>query len=302
MKKVIVIALTLVMVFALSVPAFASTTYTLSGTWKFNEVLEMSSGTQINQTGLNYTVEYKKGTDEWQITGSKISVYSADTAGNRKDTFSYIGKANNLTTGNSYSGVSPYNNGWSEDMSVDVRTVTFNGDNAVTQQFYNWFTTNATRVTEPVAPPDWDDETYPFGFIMLFPQSNEIYFYAYSVRGYANADNRFGLNGPAVGVKYQYNISAKTWTLITDLELDEGYVSWDPTLTALYWTNYNVYYEDGTPFFMVTSVIIDIVRTISLGEVLKVVLMMIPTCLAFLVGCVGLRKALVHLRKTSEKV
>lgn len=282
MKKVIVIALTIVMVFALSVPAFASSgEYTLSGKWELYEDYTYKPTTQIFQK-VNYTCCGESWTSIRVQTNGQIGISRSDGM----KTIVAGGKVNE-----------------------DSRVLDFGSEpQVVSAEFYQFITEFAQPVgaSTPdeslIAPPDWDVDTYPFGFIMLFPQSNEIYFYAYSVRGYANAEDRFGLNGPAVGVKYQYDLSAKTWTYMTDLELDEGYVSWDPSLTALYWANYNVYYEDGrTPFFMATPVMIDFVTTATLGGVMKAVMVMIPLCLVSLVGFVALRKALKVLRQTSQK-
>lgn len=302
MKKLIVIALTLVMVFALSVPVFASSgQYVLSGKWVINDTIDCSSN--ITQENLDFTISttFDNGTNSWAwvCQGTKLQVSKSTTAGGVIATGTW--SRDGVSEGDAYGNVIVDKSGATRIYCTEsIRTISFNGENVVSEAFYTWFTSNAKE--QVVQPPEWDVDTYPFGFIMSFPQSMEIYFYAYDVRGQATAtDGYFGVQGPANGVKYKYNFDSDTWSLISTLEVDNEWIQWDKDLTALYWTNYNVYTKGGDPFFMVTSVMTDFVRTASLGEVMKQVMMILPLCLVFLVGFVGLRKALVLLRTTLEQ-
>lgn len=94
------------------------TTYKLSGTWKFNELIGVV-GDEVDEI-VSFTSRGK----------TCIGMFSEPVR-----CFNYV------TDGGDYNLV--YENGWDNEA---YRTITFDGEQTVSQEFYEWFTANAKQV------------------------------------------------------------------------------------------------------------------------------------------------------------
>lgn len=115
----------------------------INGKWKFNDApLTFASSVKFDQYA-NFTFE---------LTGGSIGVATCDKIHIETNSVQFNVASTNPENAVTYGGYYVYTRGnWIVDpLGEGLRTITFTGEQEVSDEFYEWFTANATLLEMPI--------------------------------------------------------------------------------------------------------------------------------------------------------